>query len=87
MPSSKPTPVTDLTQLVRYILTIDNMHGPDSIAQVRDRLMGLGLVVDRVVEGEAEVAATSSTGPGLDAIRAALQAGGFRLMDADTQVG
>ncbi len=85
--SSPKSSASDLTQLVRYVLTIDNMSGPDSIVEVREQLTRLGFIVDRVTEGEAEIASTSSEGPGLDAIRAALQASGYRLVESDTNVG
>ncbi|SFP92327.1 hypothetical protein [Hymenobacter arizonensis] len=87
MDSPKHNPDAALSQLVRYVLTIGNMQGPDSIAQVREQLTGLGFVVDRLEEGEAEIASTHSNGPGLDAIRVALEAGGFQLLEADTNVG
>jgi hypothetical protein len=85
---STPNPsASDLTGLVRYVLTIDNMSGPDSVVEVRELLTNLGFVVDRVSEGEAEVASTSSEGPGKDAIRAALNAKGYHLVESDTNVG
>jgi hypothetical protein len=77
----------DLTHLVRYVLTIDNMCGPDCIAWVREQLAALGLVVDRVVVGEAEVATMHISGPHQEAIRAALEAGGYRLVHVTTKVG
>jgi hypothetical protein len=76
-----------LTHLVRYVLTIDNMCAPDCIAWVRGQLAGLGLVVDRVAVGEAEVATTHDNGPDLEAIQAALESGGYRLVHAATKVG
>lgn len=77
----------DLTQLVRYVLTIDNMCAPDCITWVRDQLTGLGLIVDRVAVGEAEVATTHPDGPDLLAIRLALQAGGYHLIHSVTKPG
>lgn len=76
-----------MTQLMRYVLTIDNMCGPDCIRWVRERLVGLGLVVDRVAVGEAEVATAHVNGPDLNAIHAALESGGYQLAGAVTKVG
>lgn len=81
------SPAADLTHLVRYVLTIDNMCAPDCIVWVREQLTGLGLVVDRVAVGEAEVATTHANGPHQEAIRAALEAGGYRLVRVTTKVG
>jgi len=49
--------------------------------------VGLGLVVDRVTVGEAEVATAQVNGPDLKAIQAALESGGYRLVQAVTKVG
>ena len=76
-----------MTPLMRYVLTIDNMCGPDCIVWVREQLMGLDLVVDRVAVGEAEVATAHVKGPDLKAIQAALEAGGYRLVGSVTKVG
>ncbi|MCI1189759.1 hypothetical protein MON38_20240 [Hymenobacter sp. DH14] len=76
-----------MTQLLRYVLTIDNMCAPDCIVWVREQLVGLGLVVDRVTVGEAEVATAHVNGPDLNAIEAALEAGGYRLVGSITKVG
>lgn len=76
-----------MTQLMRYVLTIDNMCGPDCIRWVRERLVGLGLVVDRVAVGEAEVATAHVNGPDLKVIQAALEAGGYQLIGAVAKVG
>ena len=64
--------LTGMTQLVRYMLTIDNMCAPDCMVWVREQLTGLSLVVDRVVVGEAEVATAHANGPDLKTIQAAL---------------
>ena len=79
--------LTGMTQLVRYVLTIDNMCAPDCIVWVREQLVGLGLVVDRVAVGEAEVATAHVKGPDLEAIQAALEAGGYQLVRSVTTVG
>lgn len=76
-----------MTQLLRYVLTIDNMCAPDCIIWVREQLTGLGLVVDRVAVGEAEVATAHANGPDLKSIQAALEAGGYQLVSAVTKVG
>jgi hypothetical protein len=87
MSSPESAEPADLTHLVRYVLTIDNMCAPDCIAWVRTQLVGLGLIVDRVVVGEAEVATTRANGPHQEAIRATLEAGGYRLVHVTTKVG
>lgn len=79
--------LTGMTQLIRYVLTIDNMCAPDCIVWVREQLVGLGLVVDRVAVGEAEVATAHVKGPDLEAIQAALEAGGYQLVRSVTTVG
>ena len=75
-----------MAPLVRYVLTIDNMCAPDCIGWVREQLMGLGLVVDRVAVGEAEVASAQVKGPDLQAIQAVLEAGGYQLVRSKTKV-
>jgi hypothetical protein len=85
--SSADSTSADLTHLVRNVLTIDNMCAPDCIAWVREQLTGLGLVVDRVAVGEAEVATTHGSGPHQEVIRAALEAGGYHLVHVTTKVG
>ncbi|MFC7670554.1 hypothetical protein ACFQT0_26625 [Hymenobacter humi] len=75
-----------MTQAVRYVLTIDNMCAPDCIVWVREQLVAMGLVVDRVAVGEAEVASAHVNGPDLKAIQAVLEAGGY-LVHAVTKVG
>lgn len=76
-----------MTQLVRYVLTIDNMCAPDCVGWVRKQLTGLGLVVDRVAVGEAEVATAHVNGPDLKAIQTSLAAGGYQLVKAVAKVG
>ena len=73
--------------LVRYVLTIDNMCAPDCIGWVREHLTSLGLVVDRVAVGKAEVATAHANGPEVKAIQAALEAGGYRLVRSVPKVG
>jgi hypothetical protein len=76
-----------MTHLVRYVLTIDNMCAPDCIVWVREQLVGLGLIVDQVVVGKAEVATAHTNSPDLKAIEAVLETGGYRLVQAVTKVG
>lgn len=76
-----------MTQLLRYVLTIDNMCALDCIIWVREQLTGLGLVGDRVAVGEAEVVTAHVNGPDLKAIQALLEAGGYQLVRAVTKVG
>lgn len=75
-----------MTPLRRYVLTIDNMCAPDCIIWVREQLVSLGLVVDRVSVGKAEVATAHVNGPNLKAIQAALEAGGYQLVSSVTKV-
>ena len=82
-----PADSAGMTQLVRHVLTIDNMCAPDCVAWVREQLTGLGLVVDRVAVGEAEVATAHANGPDLKAIQAALEVGGYQLVRSVTKAG
>lgn len=85
-----PLPENDaagMTQLVRYVLSIDNMCAPDCVVWVREQLVGLGLVVDRVSVGEAVVATAHVKGPDLKAIQAALEVGGYQLVCSVTKMG
>ena len=82
-----PADSASMAQLVRYVLTIENMCAPDCVAWVREQLTGLGLVVDRVTVGEAEVATAYANGPDLKAIQAALEVGGYQLVRSVTKVG
>ncbi|MBJ6111766.1 hypothetical protein JAO73_22280 [Hymenobacter sp. BT523] len=76
-----------MTQLVRYVLTIDNMCAPHYIIWVCEQLVGLGLVVDHVAVGEAEVVTAHVNAPDLKAIQAVLEAGGYQLGWTVTKVG
>ena len=82
-----PADSAGMTQLVRYVLTIDNMRAPECVVWVREQLTGLGLIVDRVAVGEAEVATAHANGPDLKAIQAVLEAGGYQLVRSVTKVG
>ena len=82
-----PADSAGMTPLVRYVLTIDNMCAPDCIGWVRDQLTGLGLVVDRVAVGKAEVATAHANGPDVEAIRVALEVGGYQLVRSVKKVG
>lgn len=86
-PADTPEEPADLTQLIRFVLTIADIEQPDGPGRVRQVLAGLGLIVDQVHADGAEVAATQVGGPGVEAIRAALAAAGFRLVEANTEVG
>ncbi|UOQ77686.1 hypothetical protein MUN84_03140 [Hymenobacter sp. 5516J-16] len=80
--SSTPTPDTNPTQLLRYRLQIPTLTDADSIGRARQLLMGLGLIVDRIEDGEAEVAVvTAAENPGPEGIRQALTKGGFAVQD------
>lgn len=76
-----PPPNNNPTQLLRYRLQIPSLTDADSIGQVRQVLMGLGLLVDRIEAGEAEVAVASAQDPGRETMQQALQAAGFAVQD------
>jgi hypothetical protein len=78
---TESAPDTNPTQLLRYQLQIDALTDAESIGQVRQVLTGLGLLVDRIEAGEAEVAVASATNPGPEGIRAALEAAGFSVQN------
>ena len=83
-------PPADLTQLVRYILTLDNLPDAEAAGRARVPLTALGLIVDRLdpgAPGEAEVAALNADSPGPDAIRETLQQAGFQLVGITRKVG
>ncbi|AYA36792.1 hypothetical protein D3Y59_06810 [Hymenobacter oligotrophus] len=81
------TPAPSPTQLIRYVLQIGNMPDNDSIGRVRELLAGLGLLVDQVGIGQAEVAVAQGTNPGPEGIRQALEGNGFRLEACTAQPG
>jgi len=67
--------------LLRYVLQISNLSTPESISEVREQLTSLGLVVDRIDDGEVEVAVSQAANPGSDGIREKLEAAGFAVGD------
>jgi hypothetical protein len=75
------SPDTNPTQLLRYLLQVDALTDAESIGRARQALTGLGLLVDRIEAGEAEVAVASGTNPGPEGIRAALEAEGFSVQN------
>ena len=81
------TPDTNPTQLIRYVLQIEPMQDDASLSQVRELLTGLGLLVDRLEPGEAEVATASSSTIGQDDIRHALEAAGFTVLNTTAENG
>ncbi|UYZ60699.1 hypothetical protein [Hymenobacter latericus] len=81
------TPAPPPTQLIRYVLQIGNMTDNESIGRVRELLTNLGLLVDQVGHGQAEVAVAQGTNPGPEGIREALEGGGFRLDACTAQTG
>ncbi|UOR07128.1 hypothetical protein MUN82_08500 [Hymenobacter aerilatus] len=88
MSSSDTT--SDLSQLIRYSLTIDNLSDEQSVGRARAALTGLTLIVDQIeagTPGRAEVATMHAETPGTDDIRLALRAEGFELLDISRQVG
>lgn len=89
METHNETPA-DLTQLIRYTLTIDNLLDDAAAGRAREALMVLGLIVDRVDPGtpaEAEVVALSADAPGTEAMRTSLQEAGFALRNIDRNLG
>lgn len=78
--SSSPPDITP-TQLLRYRLEIDSLTDNERIGQARQVLMGLGLLVDRIEMGEAEVVVASASNPGPEGIRRALVAAGFAVQN------
>ncbi|UYZ63693.1 hypothetical protein [Hymenobacter weizhouensis] len=87
MDTPLPSPDINPGQLVRYVVQIDAMQDTNSIGQVRQVLMSLGLLVDRIEAGEAEVAVLQAPGPGPEGIRQALHAAGFAVQDITAQPG
>ena len=67
------------TQLLRYIVQVENLNTPERIAQVREQLTGLGLLVDRIDQGEVEVAVSQAANPGADGIQKTLEEAGFSV--------
>lgn len=81
------TPDTNPTQLIRYVLRIEPMQDAESLGQVRQLLTGLGLLVDRLEAGEAEVTTASSSTIGQDDIRHALEEAGFTVLHTTAENG
>ncbi|SNC60422.1 hypothetical protein SAMN06265337_0256 [Hymenobacter gelipurpurascens] len=84
---AEPTPNTNPMQLIRYVLQIEPMQDAESIGQVRQLLTGLGLLVDRIEAGEAEVTTASSSTIGQDDMRHALEEAGFTVLNATAENG
>jgi hypothetical protein len=78
---------TDPTQLLRYVLQLENLTDPERISEVREQLTNLGLVVDRISEGEVEVAVSQARNPGAEGIKQALQAAGFSVVSITAETG
>jgi hypothetical protein len=85
MTSSSPD--IDPTQLLRYVVRVEDLTDPERISEVRQQLMGLGLLVDRIDQGEVEVAASHATNPGADGIRKVLKDAGFVVTDITADAG
>ncbi|MBW3128740.1 hypothetical protein [Hymenobacter profundi] len=88
MTSSDST--SDLSQLIRYSLTIDNLNDEQAVGRARMALTALTLIVDQIeagTPGRAEVATIHAETPGTDDIRLALREEGFELLDISRQVG
>lgn len=81
MSASTPTPGVTPSELLRYVLQIGNLSTPESISEVREQLTNLGLIVDRIDNGEVEVAVSHAANPGPEGIRKQLEASGFRVDD------
>lgn len=82
-----PSPNVNPTQLVRYVLQIDAMTDADSMAQVRQHLTDLKLLVDRIGPGEVEVAVTHPDAPSSTDIKHYLQDLGFEVQQVTAQTG
>ncbi|MBX0289074.1 hypothetical protein K3G63_01415 [Hymenobacter sp. HSC-4F20] len=80
-----PPPDSNPTQLLRYRLEIADLTDADSIGRARQVLMGLGLLVDRIEAGEAEVAVASAQDPGREAMQQALMAAGFSVQNVTAE--
>ncbi|QJX49086.1 hypothetical protein HMJ29_20110 [Hymenobacter taeanensis] len=78
---TEAAPDTNPTQLLRYLLQIAGLTDAESIGQVRQVLTGLGLLVDRIEAGEAEVAVAAAANPGPEGIRAALESAGYSVQN------
>ena len=76
-PAPLPTPLAPGTHRLR----IKNMVCPQCIRVVREDLAALGLRVGHVALGEADVTTPTGVAPDYGAIRAALAAEGFELLD------
>ena len=85
MASSSPD--IDPTQLVRFTLQVENLTSPERISEMRQQLMEMGLLVDRIDQGEVEVAANHGTNPGADSIRKVLNNAGFSVGDITATPG
>lgn len=83
MDSSSPD--INPTQLLRYIVQVSNLNTPEHIAQVREQLMDLGFLVDRIDQGEVEVAVSHATNPGPEGIKKALGAAGFSVTNIQAE--
>jgi hypothetical protein len=81
------TPNVNPTQLVRYVLQIDDMTDTDSIGRVRQQLTEMKLLVDRIEPGEAEIAVTHPDPPTSDQIRQAIEGLGFKVQNISAQTG
>lgn len=80
-----PPPDTNPTQLLRYHLRLAPLTDADSIGRARQVLTSLGLLVDRIEAGEAEVAVASAQDPGREAMQKALSAAGFTVQDVTAE--
>jgi len=81
---------SDLTQLIRYSLTIENLNDEQAVGRARAALAAIALIVDQIeagTPGRAEVATVHAETPGTDDIRMALRAEGFELLDVSRKVG
>ena len=78
---------TNPTQLIRYTLRIEGMNDLAALGRVRITLVRLGLIVDRLLPGEADVAAAQTGNPGPEGIEQALAAIGCRLSTAKARKG
>lgn len=79
--SASTIPGVTPSELLRYVLQVSNLSTPESISEVREQLASLGLIVDRIDDGEVEVAVSHAANPGPEGIRKQLEASGFMVGD------
>lgn len=75
--TTSSSPDINPTQLLRYTVQVAGLDTPERIGEAREQLTNLGLLVDRIEQGEIEVAVSQGVNPGADGIQDTLEAAGF----------